>query len=111
MDKLVERIDIFRQQRGWTQYVLAAKSGIPQSTIATWYGTKKIILPSVDSLRKLAQAYDTSVSLLFVDSGTEGNKTIEVTESQLELLLMLERFGNAKRKSIWAMLEELSKPE
>ena len=40
-----------REARGWTEYQLAERSGLPQSTISSWY--KKGMTPSFSSLEKI----------------------------------------------------------
>ena len=46
MDVLA-RITKLRLDRGWTDYELAKRSGLPQSTISSWY--TKNMLPSISS--------------------------------------------------------------
>ena len=44
-----------REARGWTEYQLAERSGLPQSTISSWY--KKGMTPSFSSLEKIREAF------------------------------------------------------
>lgn len=44
-----------REARGWTEYQLAERSGLPQSTISSWY--KKGMTPSFSSLEKICEAF------------------------------------------------------
>ena len=46
--------------RGWTEYLLAEKSNLPQSTISSWY--RKQMLPSLVSLDKICKAFDMGMS-------------------------------------------------
>ena len=44
-----------REARGWTEYQLAERSGLPQSTISSWY--QKGMTPSFSSLEKICDAF------------------------------------------------------
>ena len=54
MDVLA-RITKLRLDRGWTEYELAKRSGLPQSTISTWYS--KNMLPTVTSLESICKGF------------------------------------------------------
>ena len=62
-----------REEKNWTQAVLASNSGIPQTTISGWE-RKAIIYPSMKHLNKLAQVF--SVRLceipIYSESTTKG---------------------------------------
>ena len=45
MEDILARIIKLRQARGWSEYQLAVKSALPQSTISSWY--RKDLVPSV----------------------------------------------------------------
>ena len=49
---VLERILYYRKQKNWTEYQLAEKSGLTQSTISSWY--RKNMLPTIPSLEKFA---------------------------------------------------------
>ena len=55
----------FRQERNWTEYQLAEKSGLPQSTISSWY--RKNQIPSVQSLEKICSAFNITLSQFFTE--------------------------------------------
>ncbi len=44
-----------RVARGWTEYQLAERSGLPQSTISSWY--RKNMIPTVPSMEKIRHAF------------------------------------------------------
>lgn len=62
---ILGRIESERKKRGWTQYLLAKNSGIPQSTLATWY--KKNMQPSVASIEKICSGLGITLSQFFSD--------------------------------------------
>ncbi len=60
MINILEQITKMREQRGWSEYALAERADLPQSTISSWY--KKNMLPSLVSLEKICVAFDMSMS-------------------------------------------------
>ena len=62
------RITKNRQERHWSEYQLAERSGIPQSTISSWY--KKGMTPSFSSLEKICAAFGVTMSY-FLGDGSE----------------------------------------
>lgn len=62
---VLSRIKELREARGWSVYHLAKLSGIPQSTIATWY--QKGLYPPVDKIESLCQAFGISLTEFFSD--------------------------------------------
>ena len=65
MFDVLARITELLQARGWSVYHLAKLSGIPQSTIATWY--QKNLYPPVDKLELLCQVFGISLAEFFSD--------------------------------------------
>ena len=56
MIDVLQKITLQRTARNWTEYQLAVRSGLPQSTISSWY--RKNMLPSLSSLEKICTAFD-----------------------------------------------------
>ena len=52
MTDIIGIIKTQREVRGWSEYQLAERSGLPQSTISSWY--KKDMTPSFASWRRYA---------------------------------------------------------
>lgn len=69
MIDVLERITELREQKNWTEYQLAERSGLTQSTISSWY--RKDILPTLPSLERICEAFGISISQFFDDNGTE----------------------------------------
>ncbi len=57
------RITELITKRGWTQYTLAKLSGVPQSTIATWFTGRNA--PSLGALEKNCHALGITLSDFF----------------------------------------------
>lgn len=81
MKDILETISEYRTKRGWTEYQLAERAGLPQSTISSWY--RKNMVPSLPSLEKICSAFGITLSQLFAEG--EGS-VISLTESQQKLL-------------------------
>lgn len=62
MKNILETITKYRLERGWTEYQLAERSGLPQSTISSRY--RKDMVPSVPSLEKICNAFGITLSQL-----------------------------------------------
>lgn len=62
---ILDKITELREERHWSEYQLAEKSGLTQSTISSWY--RKGILPSIPSLEKLCDAFGLSLSQFFLE--------------------------------------------
>lgn len=78
---ILDKITKLRQARHWSEYQLAERSGLPQSTISSWY--RKNMQPSFYSLSKICTAFEMTMSQFFTD---ENSTVIELTSQQTELL-------------------------
>lgn len=65
---VLARITQLRQKRGWTEYELAKRSGLPQSTISTWYcfwrrciPVLTLSIPAPDLIRMTAPVIPTAM--------------------------------------------------
>ena len=80
-----------REVRGWSEYQLAERSGLPQSTISSWY--KKDMTPSFASLEKISDAFGITLSQFFAD----GEESVVLTPSQRNItgtaILKLRPYG------------------
>lgn len=81
MVNVLERITTIRESKHWTEYQLAEKSGLTQSTISSWY--RKNMFPTIPSLIKICDAFDISLSQFFME---EDNQTVLLSDKQLTLL-------------------------
>ena len=70
MKDILSVITAYREERGWTEYQLAERSGLPQSTISSWY--RKNMVPTIPSLEKICTAFDITMSQLFADGDAPG---------------------------------------
>ncbi len=101
MKDILTEIVKLREARGWSEYQLAEKAGLPQSTISSWY--RKRAQPSVSSLEKICDTFGISMSYLFA----EEEYTIELTKSQKELLSAWGKMNNEQQDAFLSFLKRL----
>jgi len=91
----------YREARGWTEYQLAERSGLPQSTISSWY--RKNMMPSISSLEKICTAFGITLSQLFA----ENNAPVSLTESQKKLLEHWSKLSEDQQAALLALIEKM----
>lgn len=101
MKDILETINELRQQRGWTEYQLAERSGLPQSTISSWY--RKNLVPTVSSLEKICSAYGITLSQLF----SEGDSPVSLTDSQKKLLNVWSKLNPEQQSVIFELIDKI----
>lgn len=82
MDVLARIVEL-RNARDWSEYQLAEKSGMAQSTISSWY--RKRMLPTIPSLEKICEAFDITLSQFFLEE-EEDTVVVTLTPKQVRLL-------------------------
>ena len=102
MKNILEVIARYRQERGWTEYQLAERSGLPQSTISSWY--RKNMVPTVPSLEKVCAAFGITLSQLFAEDG----EPVTLTSSQRELLARWVRLDEEQQTAIFQLIDKMS---
>ena len=102
MKDILEEINSLREKRGWSEYQLAESSGLPQSTISSWY--RKNVIPSVSSLDRICNAFGITLSQLFSENG---NLYYNLTEEQKRMLACLTKLDSSQRKALLVFLEKL----
>ena len=60
MKDILKEITRLRLERNWTEYELAKKSGLAQSTISSWYRKKQT--PSIQTLDKICKGFGITLS-------------------------------------------------
>lgn len=98
---VLERILELRKARNWTEYQLAEKSGLTQSTISSWY--RKKIIPTIPSLEKVCNAYGITLSQFFL----EHSATVDLTENQLELIEAVNKLDSKQMESLIQFIRSL----
>lgn len=101
MKDILSTISTYRETRGWTEYQLAERSGLPQSTISSWY--RKNMVPTVASLEKICMAFGITLSQLFA----EGDTPVSLTSSQEKLLAEWNKLTPDQQEALFVLLEKM----
>lgn len=98
---VLDRIVELRTERNWTEYQLAEKSGLTQSTISSWY--RKDLSPSIPSLEKICDAYDITMSQFFLEDST----TTDLTPIQMELIESSHKLNAQQMERLISFIQSL----
>ena len=101
MKDILATITKYREDRGWTEYQLAERSGLPQSTISSWY--RKNMVPTVPSLEKICTAFGITLSQLFA----EGDTVVALTASQKKLLDRWSRLNEEQQNAVFLLIDKM----
>lgn len=101
MKDILATITKYRQDRRWTEYQLAERSGLPQSTISSWY--RKNMIPTVPSLEKICMAFGITLSQLFA----EEENTVSLTDSQKKLLESWSRLTDEQQAALFTLIDKM----
>ena len=98
---ILDKITQLRLERGWSEYQLAEKSGLTQSTISSWY--RKNMIPTIPSLEKICTAFGITLSQLFA----EEDDPVALTDSQKKLLECWTRLTKEQQAVVFALIEKM----
>lgn len=101
MKDILSTISAYRQARGWTEYQLAEHSGLPQSTISSWY--RKKLIPTIPSLEKICAAFGITLSQLFA----EDDAPVSLTAKQKEMLERWDRLSEEQQAVIFQLIDKM----
>lgn len=101
MKDILAAITAHREARGWTEYQLAERSGLPQSTISSWY--RKNMVPTLPSLEKICAAFGIPLSQLFA----EGDEPVTLTPEQRALLERWNQLSEPQREALLKLMETM----
>jgi transcriptional regulator with XRE-family HTH domain len=99
---ILDKITELREERHWTEYQLAEKSGLTQSTISSWY--RKNMLPTIPTLTKICEAFGITLSQFFLD---ENERTVLLNDRQLQLLTSAAKLAPEQYDALIHFLEQL----
>ena len=100
---ILQRILQLREEKGWSEYKLSVESGIPQSTISSWF--RKNAQPSVQSLQAICDACGITLAQFFTESK---NVPVVLSSIQQALLAGFSHLDNEQQVSLIAFLESFS---
>ena len=98
---ILDKITKYKIDRGWSEYQLAEKSELPQSTISSWY--RKNQLPSISSLEKICDAFNITLSQFFADD----EDTIQLTQSQKSLLNEWNKLNKEQQDALLLLIKTM----
>jgi len=101
MKDILSTITAYRMERGWTEYQLAERAGLPQSTISSWY--RKDMIPSIPSLDKICTAFGITLSQLFA----QGQTPVSLTEPQKLLLEKWSKLTPEQQRAIFLLIDSI----
>ena len=94
MFDVLEKITSLREELGWTTYRLSKLSGIPQSTISTWY--RKNLMPPIDKLEIICQTFGITLAEFFNDTDV----LVSMTEEEKNMLSQWNLLTPAQRAAV-----------
>lgn len=95
---VLHKIERMRMERNWSEYQLAEKAGLPQSTISSWY--RKNILPTIPSLEKICNAFGITLSVLFA----EEKDLVELSSTDKQFLEAIYKLDISQREALLQFL-------
>lgn len=101
MNNILAKIVELREARNWSEYQLAERANIPQSTINSWY--RKNMTPSISSLEKICAALDITLSQLF----SKSQEKYDLTDEQITLLEKWSKLTEDQRKAIFELMDAI----
>ena len=101
MKDILLAITEYRTERGWSEYQLAEKSGLPQSTISSWY--RKNLIPTIQSLEKICTAFGITLSQLMA----EDDVPVSLTKSQKKLLERWSKLTEEQQEVIFNLIDKM----
>ena len=94
MFDVLGKITSLREERGWTTYRPSKLSGIPQSTISTWY--RKNLMPPIDKLEIICQTFGITLAEFFNDTDV----LVSMTEEEKNMLSQWNLLTPAQRAAV-----------
>ena len=92
-----QRIAELAQERNWSNYELAKRSGVQLSTIQNMY--HRNYEPTIPTLQALCKAFGISLSQFFADG-----ELADVTEEQREILSLWNRLSDEQKRIVRALM-------
>ena len=99
---ILEKITKMRLEKGWSEYELAERAELTQSTISSWY--RKKLIPSIPSLEHICATYGISLSQFFRE---EESFPEYITKEQMEILNRWNRLTKKQQKKLAEFLDSL----
>ena len=96
MKDILTAILRYRTERGWSEYQLAVRAGMEQSTISSWYCKKSA--PTLASLGKIC-----TLSQLLA----EDDDPVSLTADQRKLLERWSRLNDGQKEIVFQLIDRM----
>lgn len=99
---ILRKITEMRLEKGWTEYELAERADLTQSTISSWY--RKNLVPSIPSLEHICCAYGITLSQFFVEKECH---TMQLSQEQIEVLKRWNKMNKDQQKKLSEFIDSV----
>lgn len=101
MNELLEKITKYRLAKGWSEYDLAENSGLPQSTISSWY--HKNLYPTIPTLKKICDAFGITLSQIFDDE----KSNIKINSKEIHFIETFRHLTKKQQENLLDFLDTI----
>ena len=98
---VIKRIDKLMKERRWSDYKLAAESGLSSSTIANIH--RRNTIPSISTLEAICSAFGLTLSQFFTDD----NQTVQLSKEQRDLFDRWITLTEKQKQIIYDLIKEM----
>ena len=98
---VIKRVDKLMEERHWSDYKLAAKSGLSSSTIANIH--RRNTIPSIATLEAICSAFGLTLSQFFTDD----NQTVQLSKEQKDLFDRWITLTEKQKQLIYDLIKEM----
>ena len=98
---VIKRIDFLMKERNWSDYKLAAESGLSSSTIANIH--RRNTVPSIATLDAICSAFGITLAQFF----TEETSTVQLNKEQQNLFNIWVTLTEHQKQIIYSLIKEL----
>lgn len=98
---VIKRIDNLMKEWEWSDYKLAAESGLSSSTIANIH--RRNTVPSIPTLEAICSAFGITLAQFFSDN----NFTVQLNRDQLDLFTQWIYLTDNQKKLIYQLIKEM----
>ena len=99
---ILDKIRLLCDERNWSVYMLAQKSGVPQTTIRNMF--KRNTLPHITTLESICNGFGMTMSQFLAKKG----EPIPINEEQREVLELWGAISEDEKKAIILILKNLA---
>ena len=102
-----DRIEFYRNKRGWSRLKLAEMLEISYTALKNWYNEKGC-QPSLHTIEKACEVFDVTMAEMF--SGISGSKS-ELSTDQMALLEVYDKLSPKDKQVVLTLIKGLSDKE